>query len=208
MQHAHEEYFSLTALAHSRCIAELGMLSMARSDLQETKTFWQDQARRITKDLLLGESPQRFLSSDFAQDVPASTLIGWCDFAYGEEKGYDWIDDLRAKTTPWYPAEKERRLTPEPGNILSSLGKMVPWPADTAPALNLSTEKEKIIPSIQKLVARNNVIEGYGAQYQLLEEHKITPSNFEKQITQIASDETVEDFIILEPAAGDSVNGA
>lgn len=92
-------------------------------------------------------------------------------------------------------------MTPAPGKVFSSLGKMVPWSANAPSALNLSTEQEKIIPSIQKLVARNNVIEGYNTQYQLLEEHNMTPSDFEKQLAKIASTETVEDFIILEPAA-------
>ena len=99
---AYEEYFCLTSLAHARCLAELGMLDMASRDLEEASEFWKKQALRIANKFLLGDSPERFLFSDFAQDVPVSVLVEWFDFAYQEEKGYGWIDDLRGKTRSWY----------------------------------------------------------------------------------------------------------
>ncbi len=99
---AYEEYFCLTSLAHARCLAELEMLDMASRDIWETHVFWKEQSRRIANDLLLAENPERFLFSNFAKDLPISTLAEWLDFSYGEEKGYGWIDELRSKTRPWY----------------------------------------------------------------------------------------------------------
>ncbi|ERT09161.1 hypothetical protein M595_0913 [Lyngbya aestuarii BL J] len=46
---ANEEYFSLTALAHARCTAELGMLEIALQEIKEMNLFWQTQARRVAK---------------------------------------------------------------------------------------------------------------------------------------------------------------
>jgi hypothetical protein len=92
---AYEEFFCLTSLAHARCLAELGMLDMAYRDLEDAGEFWKKQALRIAKKFLLSDSPERFLFSDFAQDVPVSVLVEWLDFAYEEEKGYGWIDELK-----------------------------------------------------------------------------------------------------------------
>lgn len=205
---AYEEYFCLTALAHARCVAELGMLQMARRDLLETKEFWHAQARRIATDLLLGEHPERFLFSDFAQEVPATTLAGWLDFAYGEEKGYGWIDELRSKTKSWYPPEKSDKPGSKGGwNLslpktappsLSQISRVISRPAPRQNILTLSTERETIIPAFSKLVARSEVIEGYQAQYELFEEFGIIPSTFEKQMQQLPADQAVEGFYILE----------
>jgi hypothetical protein len=197
---AFEEYFSLTALAHARCVAELGMLGMARRDLRETKDFWKVQARRIVNDMLFGDAPERFLFSDFVEDVPVSILVDWYDFAYAEDRGYGWIDDLRAKTKPWYAPETVRNIKAEPGRVISSLGKMVSRQSKATPAIDLTVDKDTVIPSIQKLVARNNVMEGYGAQYELLETHNTTPAEFESKVALLANEAAVDGYLILEPA--------
>lgn len=205
---AYEEYFCLTALAHARCVAELGMLQMARRDLLETKDFWQAQARRIATDLLLGEHPERFLFSDFAQEVPVTILAGWLDFAYGEEKGYAWVDELRSKTKSWYPPEKSDKPSGKEGWNLSlpkaatpsfaPLSRAIGRSAPQQSVLTLSTERETIIPAFGKLVARNEVMGGYEAQYELFEEFDITPSAFEKQVQRLPAEQAVEGFYILE----------
>lgn len=82
---ANEEYYCLTGLAYARCSAELGMFDIARSEIEDIYKFWLKEARRIAKELLLSDSPERFLLSDFADDVPISALAAWHDFAYGEK---------------------------------------------------------------------------------------------------------------------------
>jgi len=62
---AHEEYFSLTALAQARCTAELGMLDIAYKEIIELNAVWQVQARRIAKEIFMGQYPER----DFADEV-------------------------------------------------------------------------------------------------------------------------------------------
>ncbi|MCP4369937.1 MAG: hypothetical protein GY797_17750 [Deltaproteobacteria bacterium] len=48
----YEEYFSLTSLANTRCLAELGMLDIAKRNIEDDSKFWAEQARRIANDHL------------------------------------------------------------------------------------------------------------------------------------------------------------
>jgi hypothetical protein len=178
---AYEEYFCLTSLAHARCLAELGIVGVARRELQETVRFWKEQAQRIVKDLLIGKHPERFLFSDFVQDAPIAVLSEWLDFAYGEERGYAWIDELRQKTNPWYA---KSWINASPINFTPN---------------EMNNERERVIPSARRLVARNNVLEGYTAQYELLAAHNLTPSLFEDKMAALAHDSAVDGYVILQP---------
>ena len=174
-----EEYYFLTSLAHARCIAELGMLDVAARELGEMQIFWQAEARYIANHHLLGESPERFLHSDFAESVPITTLIGWLDFAHGEPKGYDWVDELRQKTAPWYAKGWRDTL---PKRLIS---------------YQLPKETARVMPSLQKLVAKNDVLEGYTGQYDLLRESDITPSAFDRELAEVVERSNIDDFLIL-----------
>ncbi|MCL4299445.1 MAG: hypothetical protein KJ077_27160 [Anaerolineae bacterium] len=203
---AYEEYFCLTSLAHARCLAELGMLEMAHRDLDEANNFWKEQARRIANEFLLGKYPERFLFSDFAQDVPVSILVEWLDFIRSEEKGYAWIDELRSKTSPWYADDDYNEVSKGAAKVTSSLWGVVSRYSGSAKTRDLDREREMIIPSFQKLVARNKVLEGYITQYKLLEEHNVTPSEFEGKMALLAPEVAVDGYIILQPAQSE-VNG-
>ncbi|MCB0180829.1 MAG: hypothetical protein KDI62_21540, partial [Anaerolineae bacterium] len=173
----YEEYFSLTSLANTRCLAELGMLEIARRHLDDDYRFWQEQSRRITHDHLLGPNPERFLFSDFADDVPSAQVITWLDFAEDSERGYDWIDELRSKMNPWYAPNRYSDMGRSTTQVFSSLSKVITRKTPEG----MTVEKQKVIPALQKLTARNNVLQGYVAQYELMEKHNITPTEFEKQ---------------------------
>jgi len=193
---AYEEYFCLTSLAHARCLAELGMLDMANRDLEEASEFWNRQAQRIANKFLLSESPERFLFSDFAQDVPVSVLVEWLDFAYQEEKGYGWIDDLRGKTRSWYSQYDYAGVA----KGFPSVGKMLNRKIRSVKLIEIEQDRKRVIPSFQKLVARSNVFEGYKAQYGLLEAHNVTPSEFESKVALFAPEAAVDGYLILQPA--------
>jgi len=193
---AYEEYFCLTSLAHARCLAELGMLDMANRDLEEASEFWKGQAQRIANEFLLNDSPERLLFSDFAQDVPVSVLVEWLDFAYQEEKGYGWIDELRGKTRPWYAQDDNAGVAKR----FSSFGKMLKRKNSSVELTEIEQDRERVIPSFQKLVARSNVFEGYKAQYELLEANNVTPSEFESKMALLALKAAVDGYLILQPA--------
>ncbi len=182
---ANEEYFSLTALAQTRCTAELGMLDIAHKEIEEANAFWQNQARRISTEIIVGKHPERFLATDFVDDVSTAELIQWLDFIHNEKKGLGWIDELRLKINePWY-----------------SKG----WFSGSGSGLNQNTgiglenERQLIIPSLRKLIARGAVFEGYVAQYELLEEQQLKPSEFEHKLASLPESSLVDGYLILEP---------
>lgn len=153
---AYEEYFALTALAQIRCTAELRMLDVAQHEIQEANQIWQTQGRRIAKEILIGEYPERFLASDFVDFASVSELVEWLDFANAESKSYVWIDDLRRKLDePWYAKGWVPMM-----HGGSGLNKNI--------GTGLEKEQTMVMPSLRKLVARSNVFEGYTAQYDLL----------------------------------------
>jgi len=192
----YEEYFVLTSLAHNRCLAELGMVDTARHSLESDVAFWKSQSKRIAHDLLLGDNPERFLFSDFAKAVPVSNLVEWLDLAHGEEKGYEQLDELREMTTGWYTGLDRKEIGRKTGRAFSNIGQKISRKTDA----ELEWQMKKVIPSFQKLIARNNVLDGYTGQYQYLEEHNILPSTFENEIAKISSEFHVDGYIILEPS--------
>jgi hypothetical protein len=201
---AFEEYFCLASLAHARCLAELGMLEMARRDIEETNEFWKEQARRIANYLLLGKYPECFLFSDFSQNVPVSILVEWLDFVRGEEKGYEWIDELRNKTKPWYPEDDDVNMSVAEKTITSILDMVIIHTGNNKTRA-IDKETEIVIPSFQKLVARNNVLDGYVTQYELLEKHNITPNEFESRVALLAPTAAVDGYIIFQPMESEVV---
>lgn len=191
----YEEYFCITSLAHARCLAELGMLEMANRDLDEASEFWKRQAQHIANKFLLGDSPERFLFNDFVQDVPVSVLVEWLDFAYQEERGYGWIDELRRQTRSWYAQDNNTGVAER----LSNVRNKIMTKKKAAKSIEIGLERGKVIPSFQKLVARSNVFEGYKAQYELLEANNITPSEFEREVALLTQTAAVDGFFILKP---------
>jgi hypothetical protein len=188
---AYEEYFCLTSLAHVRCLADMGMLSTAHDYLQETYEVWKKQAQRIARNLLLDNKPERFLFGDYCQNIPVAVLIEWFDFTYGEEKGYGWVDELRIKNKSWHSDSNDSLL--EKGLLKTA--------NDFFGSNNSEKIKQKsmVIQSIKKLIARNNVLNGFVAQYELFEKHNITPLSFERKITSLPSNVAVDGYIILQP---------
>lgn len=179
----YEEYYCLSALAHIRCLAELGEYGLATTTLQSMHETWQTQTRRIAREYLIGEHPERFLMSDFTEDIPIAALVQALDFAHETQHGYAWLDTLRSKMRPWYEdsspwiwvcgwssRDEERRI-----------------------------QRTVVLPALHKLVARNVTLEGYIAQYDLLAQHRLTPAAFERRLAQVPQDDSQEGFLILLP---------
>jgi hypothetical protein len=183
---AHEEYFSLTALAQSRCTAELGMLDIARKEIDEMNEFWKIQSHRISTEILIGQYPERFLATDFANEVSVTELIQWLDFTYEEKKGLAWIDDLRSKINEtWY---SKSWLSSNGSGLNKNVG------------IGLQKEQQMLIPALRKLVARGSVFDGYVTQYKLLEKQQMKPSEFEEELASVPESSLVDGYVILEPS--------
>lgn len=182
---AYEEYFTLTALALIRCNAELGLLDMAHKEMEEVNSFWQLQSRRIAKEILVGEYPERFLASDFVEAVSVSELVQWLDFTYDEQKGLGWIDEFRLKINEsWY---FKGWFSGHGFGLNKNVG------------IGLEKEQNLVIPALRNLIARSAVLEGFAAQYELFEAQKIKPSEFERKVAGLPESSAVDGYFILEP---------
>jgi hypothetical protein len=182
---ANEEYFSLTALAQARCTAELGMLDIAHKEVVEMNTFWQTQAHRISKEVLIGKHPERFLATDFADIVSVAELIQWLEFVYEENKGLGWIDELRRKINEaWY---SKGWFSGGGSGLNQDVG------------IGLEKEQKMLVPALRKLIARSEVFEGYVAQYELFEEQQMKPSEFEYKLASLPESSSIDGYLILEP---------
>jgi hypothetical protein len=181
---ATQEYYMLVGLFQVRCTGELGMYKNAYEELSEIVEFSRAQSQRITRDYLLNPNPERFLGGDFAELVSAQALAEWLDFAYGEEKNFAQIDELRKKSRRWYTGS-----FPSPFNPFSD---------------HIKREREEVIPAISRLVKQDSILEGYRSQYQFFQEKGVRPSEFDEFIKALDRDLAVDDYLILEPVAANT----
>jgi hypothetical protein len=179
---AYEEYFCVMALARSRCTAELGMLPLARQELAEATEFWREQAYRVTRELLIADAPERFLSLEYA-DVPFAEIARWLDFANEEARGYEWVDELRRR-------EKEKSQATAWG--FRNIGARFRGSQPSA---------DEVVPVMQKLTHRSAVLDGYVTQYTLLAEANLSPSEFSRRLQDHGQTESTGGFLILRPVA-------
>ena len=183
----YEEYFSLTALAQVRCTAELGIFDIACKEIEEINLFWQYQARRIAKEMLLGVYPERFLATDFANDVSITELVEWLDFVHEKNKGLTWIDDLRLTINESWYSENWLAKTFTTSGLNRNLG------------IGLEKEKQMLIPALRKIIARGSIFESYLSQYELLEVQQLKPSDFERKLASLPESSLIDGYGILEP---------
>ncbi len=182
---AAEEYVVLTSLGAARCYAELGELRMAQHLLEELHASWQKQARRILKDLLIGEHRERFLHRGYVSVLPAASLVEILDFAYDKAKGIGWIDTLRRENVPLYDSKTTGNAW---DRVMRGLGVI----DEVSPR-----EREIVAPAMRKLIARNQVLEGYISQYALLAEYGTPPGAFEDQIRPFIEQAARDEMVIL-----------
>lgn len=155
---AAEEYFTLTALGHALCMAELDMYPTAARDLEESYGCWLEQCRKVAKEKLLRHDPERFLARRYASVVRTEEILDWMDFAFGEEKGLAWIDEFRAK--------------PSKDSWWSS---------------SLRNTEYLEIDILRRLVSRDRLYQGYCSQYQYFRDCKIRPSVFQQELLSLGN---------------------
>ena len=128
---------------------------------------------------------------EFSEELTVSVLAEWFDVNYDETKCYGWIDELRGKTIPWY--EKDDHSNLGIFDLISGFS------TSNSKTTRLEKQRNKVIPSIQKLVARNKVLTGFCEQYKLLETSNITPSDFDTKIKELADKHNTNGYVILQP---------
>lgn len=173
----YEQYFFFASLAHATCLAELGELRVAKGRLEEDCAFYESQARRIAKQLILGDDPQRFLFGSYVEALPGRRLAACLDFVEEANRGEQWIDELRKELRPSSTMEV-------------FFG---------GPDAKVKADSELGIPALLRFVARDELLQGYVAQYELLEPGGLAPSEFGKQAARIGSKLGVDHVILAPP---------
>lgn len=168
---AHEEYFTVTAIAHALCAGELEMHETAYNDITEAYNCWKIVSQRMFIDHLLRSNPSRFLSKKYAPDVKTDEIIDWLDFAHDEDKGLEWVDELR----------------------LHSIDSKNP----ISFAISLTNDDKFEIELLRKLTARNRIFQSYCAQYEHFFENKIRPSSYQGLIDNLDKAYLVSDTFVL-----------
>lgn len=181
-----QEYFTLASLAVAACWAELGIVDVARDNLERDYQFWVEQARRIAGEDLLGEHPERFMAGEFVPDVSLGELAAWLNFIHDEHQSEPKrIDELRKRILLY--ADGESRI---PIPIFREA---------RAPKETIDADKKKI-RELRKLLARNGVFQGYVDQYALLSESGLTPAELQQRIDAVDRTMLVHDYVVLQPA--------
>ena len=134
---------------------ELGMGEQAHEEFARHRQTWQNLARGYCKDKVLRTDPQRLLHHRHLKSIPGDGLIALLDFANQSERGVGWLDELRRMDAK--------------ASILS-----VP---------SFGTE-EATLQFARKLVAKDEVLDGYEAHFAFLGQHKIVAHEFDKRIEQ------------------------
>ena len=175
----YEDLYTVCALAQARCSAELGMFEIARAEVEEASRTWHLHARRFARDLCLRGKAVRFMDPAYKDELPLAVLPVWMDFAHDSEKGLEHLDELRGEQAGFLKWWETLQLNP------------------------FSSEQEEdvklVIPLMHRIVARSDVYGGYEAQYKLLEQSRLTPSEFEREAKRLAESEGIEDLLILRP---------
>ncbi|UJS23053.1 hypothetical protein [Thiothrix winogradskyi] len=163
---AAEEYFTITAIGHSLCSAELDMYDQALNDLHDAQNTWQSSSRAFVKNHVINDNAQRFLTKDYVQHINSAEVIEWVDFAESSSSGISILDHLRG--------QPQKR----------SFGWSKLKGVDTEEKLNLEVSR--------KIIARNKILQGYIDQLKYLSQIRQKPSTVQNFMDSIPCDNSVE----------------
>jgi hypothetical protein len=164
-----EEYFTITAIGHSLCSAELGMYEQARNDLLESQSIWKNAAKTFVGQVAIGKDPQRFLTKKYVDHLKSEEIASWMDFAEDTDLGIDRLDQLRGMSP---------RIEI---SIFNSIDK----------------EEAMTIDVARKLVQRDRVLQGYVDQYGYFSSLKKKPSEIKEYIDGLSSDDKINDCYVF-----------
>jgi len=165
---AAEEYFTVAALSHAQCTAELGMGDAAAADFERARQTWSAAARTHAQSHLLGKNPERLLGRHFTEIASAQQIAKWMQFALGDAPGGDWIDELRKQQgSPRWWGSRPRDSDRNAARLLD------------------------------RLAAHEPVMEGYAAQLSVLALKHVKPSDFQRAAEQLSPADRIDDVFLV-----------
>lgn len=164
-----EEYFIITALGHSLCSAELGLLEQAKSDLLEAQNIWHRSAQSFIKNHILKDDPQRLITKKYADHIKIQEIAYWIDFSKGSHLGIEQINELRRFFSK---IEISFSSTPNDDETLS-------------------------IGMARKLLERDKVLQGYISQYDYFLSINKKPTEIQNYLSTLSKEDQVLDFYVF-----------
>ena len=166
---AAEEYFTITAIGHSLCSAELDMYDQAANDLIDAQNTWQSASRLFVESQAIEDDAQRFLTTKYVEHISSSEIIEWVDFANASSEGIGILDRLRGASQKM--------------NFKSMR--------------SISDEEKLNIGISRKIIQRNKILQGYSDQLKYLSQIRQKPSTVQNLMNSIPSHDSVEDCYIF-----------
>lgn len=164
-----EEYFTITAMGHALCSAELGMYDQATNDLLESQMTWREAAKTFVGEKVIGNEPQRFLTKKYVGHIKSEEIAGWMDFAEDTELGIDRLDQLRG-------------MSPKIDiNIFNSIDK----------------EEAIAIDVARKIVQRDRVLQGYVDQYGYYSSLRKKPSEIQQYFDSLSEESKINECYVF-----------
>ena len=159
------ELYLMAMLGNAAVCSNLGMHESAALDLRTHLDTWKRQARTHVKSQLFADRPDRLLDADYAEMLPARTLVDLLDFANDADRGIDWIDDLRLAAG--------RDAGARDG--FNAIAKLAPG------SIQRFVQPQKPIEAVRvakSLCAQADVLESTMAHYEFLQSRKMTALDF------------------------------
>lgn len=160
------ELYTLAILGYAMVCSELGLREAAAFDLRNNCKEWTTLARGHAKAIVLGAHPERFVSGDYVELLPAKVLVELLDFAHDECRGIEWFDELRLG------ASKHSTLL---GNLASSA-------PDSLRKRLTKVEPEGAIQLARGLCARAHVLDANVAHFDFMRDKQISANWFQQQL--------------------------
>lgn len=135
------------------CASDVGLHDSAADDMLAYHEEWASMARTQARRLLQLDDPARLLDGRYVAALPATALVSLLDFALEEDKGIEWIDELR-----------------------NGYGR------GTALTAGIRVIDEPAISLARRFQARHDVLTGYRSHFGLLAERRISSSSFARSV--------------------------
>ena len=164
-----EEYFTITAMGHALCSAELGMYGQAAHDLLESQMTWREATKAFVSEKDFGKEQQRLLGKKYVGHIKSEEIAGWMDFVEDGEIGIDRLDELRS-------------LSPKVDiNIFNIIDK----------------EEAIAIDVARKFVQRDRILQGYVDQYRYYSSLRKKPSEIQEYFNNLPTDSKINECYVF-----------
>lgn len=168
---ATEDCYVLACLGSVMATSDLGMMDAARDEMLGHYADWRVIARKHCGKLVLKDDPARLLDARYVQSVPAGNLIKFLDFTNDSSRGVRWFDDLR--------------MTLDKTTLVRSA---------------LSVIEPSVIEYANKLLVKDEMLQGFNAHMGFLSEKKLSLSYFARRVEETREREGAQ-YLVLQHAA-------